>query len=109
MLPDEMTLLFLGSTRACAARLALAASAASALASAALGMPTTQTPQRVEDALVDVLEDVKNAELVAGLGPQLGQDLRIQVRAIGDDHLGNKARVLEVAEKAPHMILVVGT
>src|SRR5580700_8112605 len=96
MLPDEMTLLFPGRTRANAGTLlGLAASATSALASTGLGMPTTQAPQSVEDALVDVLEDVKNAQLVAGLGPQLGQDLRIQVRAVGDHDLGNKAHVLE--------------
>src|SRR5437762_1083840 len=93
MLPDEMTLFFPGRTIANAgAFLGLASPAASALASAGLGMPTPQAPQRVEDALVDVLEDVKNAQLVACLGPQLGQDLRIQVRAVGDHDLGHKAQ-----------------
>src|SRR5215469_8012244 len=110
MLPDEMTLFFPGRTIAkTGAFLGLASPAASALACAALGMPTTQAPQRVEDARVDVLEDVKNTELVAGLGPQLGQELRVQVRAVGDHHLGKKAQVLEVVQKTPHMVLVIGT
>src|ERR1700689_902382 len=110
MLPDEMALFFPGRTVANAgAFLGLALPAASALASAGLDMSTPQAPQRVENALVDVLEDVKNAQLVADLRPQLGQNRRIQVGAIGDYDLGNKAQVLEVVQKTPHMVLVVGT
>ena len=70
---------------------------------------TPLPPQRIQDTLVDVLEHVKDTELMLGFGPQLGQEFRIQVRAIGDDHLGSKPPVLEILEETPHVVVVVGT
>ena len=73
------------------------------------GQLATQATQRVQDTRVDFLDDVKDAKLVLGFGPQLGQELRIQVRTIADDDLGSKPPVLEVEEKTAHVFVVVGT
>ena len=44
-----------------------------------------------------------------GLGPQLSQQRRVEVRAVGDDGPGLQPPVLEVPEESPHVIVVVGT
>ena len=68
-----------------------------------------QPPHRVEDQLVDLLEDVEDAQLMVGLGPQLGQHGRVEVRAVGDDGLGSSPQFLRLLEEPPHVIVIVGT
>src|SRR5271154_6341791 len=83
-------------------------SAAATLAPAFGGMFSTQTSQRIQHALVDVLDDVKDTELVTSLGPHLCHQRWIKVRAIGGDHTRQEAPVLEVLQKPAHVRLVVG-
>jgi hypothetical protein len=52
-------------------------------------------------------DGVEDAQLVAGPRPQFGQQRRIEPRAIGHDHLGFHAPVLEVLEEPPHGVVVV--
>ena len=56
---------------------------------------------------MEVYQDVKHAQLVAGVRPQLGQDPRVEVRPVGHHHLGRKPPGLEVLEEPPHVGLVV--
>ena len=56
---------------------------------------------------MEVFQDVKHAQLVAGVRPQLGQDRRVEVRPVGHHHLGRKPPGLEVLEEPPHVGLVV--
>jgi hypothetical protein len=68
--PDVVGLCFSGHPLlSLGAFLRLGAPPTSAPASAGFGMPTPQAPHRIEDAPVDVLEDVKDAQLMAGVGP----------------------------------------
>src|SRR5581483_3027940 len=77
VLGDELGLVFVGQATPClGALLGLAASAAAPLASATAGQATTDAPHGVEDAVVDVLEHVEDAQLVTGLRPDLGQQRR---------------------------------
>jgi hypothetical protein len=57
---------------------------------------------------MEVFQDVKHAQLVAGVGPQLGQDRRVEVRPVGHHHRGRKPPGLEVLEEPPHVGLVIG-
>lgn len=89
LLPDEVGLLFaIQAFFVAGAFLSFGQASASAWASAGLSVLTAQAAQRVEDVLVDVFDDVKNAKLVAGSGPDFGQHFGVEVRAIGDDSLG---------------------
>jgi hypothetical protein len=45
---------------------------------------------------------------MVGLGPQLPEHGRVEVRAVGDNGLGMKPPVLEVLEEPPHVKLIVG-
>ena len=45
---------------------------------------------------------------MVGPGPQLGQQRRVEVRAVGDDGPGPKPPVLEVLKEPPHVIVIVG-
>ena len=56
---------------------------------------------------MEVFQDVKHAQLVAGVRPQLGQDRRVEVRPVGHHHRGRKPPGLEVLEEPPHVGLVV--
>ena len=79
-------------------------------AAPAFASPTellAQAAQGVEHVFVEVLENVKDAQLVSGLGPQFGQHRRIQVRAIGDHDAGSKPPLLEVVQEAAHVVLIV--
>ncbi len=91
-----------------AAGAVLAGSAAAALASAAGGMAAAEASQGVEHVGVDVLEDVEHAQLVAGVGPHVGQHRGVQIRAVGDDHPRREAVALEVVQDASHVVPVVG-
>src|SRR5262245_11900328 len=74
---------------------------------AATGSLTSQPLDGVEDQLVEVLHDVEDTQLVAGSGPDLGQQGRVEVGAVGNHHLGQQARALEAAQEAAHVVLVV--
>ena len=55
-----------------------------------LAPPLHRHPQpshRIEDQLVDLLDDVEDAQLMVGLGPQFPEHGRVEVRAVGDDGL----------------------
>ncbi len=86
----------------------LAGSAASSLASAGGGVAASESAQGIEDVGVDVLQDVEDAQLVAGVGPHVGQHRGVQIRAVGDDHVRGEAVGLEVVQDASHVALVVG-
>jgi len=45
--------------------------------------------------------------LMAGLRPEFGQDLRVEIRAVGDDHFGHQPPGLEVLQEPPHVVMVV--
>lgn len=108
MLPDEVRLLFLGFAIAFAGTLLrLAGPAAATLAFGLSGQLLPQPAQGIEDMLVDVLDHMKDAELVPCLGPDLGQHGRIEVGAVGDHDLGHQAPVVEVVQEAAHVVLVV--
>ena len=62
----------------------------------------------LDDQFVHVFEDVKNAQLVPCLRPQLSQDGRVEVGAIADHDLGPQAPAFQVAQEASHVLLVVG-
>src|SRR5579883_2936663 len=51
--------------------------------------------------------DTEDAQLVAGLRPQLGQHRRVEARAVADDHARREAGALQVAQEAPQVRLVV--
>ncbi len=109
MFPDEIRLLFLGRAAPVAgAFLGFAQAAAARSAFGFVGVFATQTPQGVEDAVVDVFDDVEDTELVAGLGPDLGQHLGIKIRAVADDDGRLKAMIPEIEQEATHVALVVG-
>ena len=57
---------------------------------------------------MEFLEDMEDTELVAGLRPEFGQDLRVEVRAVGHHHLGHQPPGLEVLQEPPHVVGVVG-
>jgi len=89
MLPDEVPLLLPGLALASAgAFLGLAGPTAASLASAFLGEFASESSQGIEDVGVDVLEDVEDAELMAGLGPEFGEEFGVEIGAVGDDDLG---------------------
>ena len=81
--------------------LLLAGPAAPALAAgvAAPGLPAAQPPDGVEDLVGDVLQDVEDAQLVPGGRPDLGQHRRVEVGAVGHDHLGQEAPVARARRK----------
>src|SRR5262249_43127809 len=62
----------------------------------------------IEHLLGDVLQDVEDAQLVGGVGPDLGQGGRVEVGPVGDDQAGQEAPVLQHQEEPPHVRLVVG-
>jgi hypothetical protein len=57
---------------------------------------------------VDLFDDVENTQLMLGVRPYFRQDLGIQIRAIGHHDQGQEAVLLEIAQEAPHMILIIG-
>src|SRR5690606_28561754 len=64
--------------------LAWPATAVFASAVAPAGHGPGQPPHPLEDQFVDVLEDVEDAQLVACVGPQLGQHAGVEVGAVAD-------------------------
>jgi hypothetical protein len=56
---------------------------------------------------VDRLEGVEDAQLMVGVGPLLGQQLGVEVRAVGDHDVRHQPPGLEVLEEPPHVIGVV--
>ena len=109
MFPDEVGLFFFGlSASAAGATLGLAQAAATGFAFGLVGVSASQTPQGVEDTTVDIFDDVEDTELVPGPGPDLGQQLGIEIRAIADDNGGQKALIFEVLQEAAHMVVIVG-
>src|SRR5580704_3093655 len=86
MLPDEVGLFLAGLPAASPCPLLrLARSSPPSLASASLGQLASESSQGIEHADVDVFEDMKDTQLMAGIGPEFGQQFRVEVRAIGDD------------------------
>ena len=73
--------------------------------------PPSQLPphplQGIQNLFVQILQDVEDAQLVAGLGPQFGQQRRIELRAVGHNDLRLHAPVLEVLEEPPQVVVVV--
>jgi hypothetical protein len=67
----------------------------------------SQPAHRSKDQGVDVLEEVEDAELVPGGGPQLVQHGGVQGRAVGDDHPRSQAPGLEVLQEAAQVTGVV--
>src|SRR5207302_10265503 len=73
------------------------------LTSQALSMAT----QRVKNMLVDVLENVEDAQLMSRFGPELGQHGRVQARAIRDRGFCSNTVGFEIAQEAAHVVLIV--
>src|SRR5208337_3406976 len=91
--------------------LGLAALAVPLLLPPALASPThgfLHSPHGIQHQLVDVLDDVKDAQLMVRVGPELGDHGGVQVRAVGDHDTRLEPPVLEVLEKPPHVDLIVG-
>ena len=108
-LPHEVRLLLLGRPQTLAVPLLiLGRPAPTTLPSAPSGELASEPSQGIEDVGIDVLDDMEDAELVAGVGPQFRQDRGVEVRAVGDDHSGQEAVIPEVVEYAPHMVPIVG-
>src|SRR5262249_7844486 len=108
LLPDEVGLFFLGFAIAFpGALLGLAQPTAPAFAFSLLGQSFAQAAQGIEDMVVDVLDDMENAQLVSCLGPDRRQHFRIQVRAVADHDLWGKSPVLEIVQEAAHVLLIV--
>src|SRR5271166_3379538 len=70
---------------------------------------TSQASQRIQNELVDVLDNMKYAQLMLGFRPQLGQHCWVQVGVVGDHNSRPQLPRLEVVEEPPHVILVVGS
>lgn len=68
-----------------------------------------QPPDRVEDQLVDVLDDMEDAQLVVRVGPQFAQDGGVEVRAVGDHDRGFQPPGSEVSQEPPHVRLIIGS
>ena len=75
-------------------------------AARALGPP--QPPHGRQDFVQHVAQQVENAQLVLGVGPNLGQQLRVEAGAIADHHLRSQPPAGQVAQEAAHVVLVVG-
>ncbi len=91
--------------------LGLAALAAPLLLPPALAAPAhgfLHSPHGIQNQRVDVLDDVEDAQLMVSLGPELGDRGGVQVRAVGDHDTRLEPPVLEVLEKPPHVIVIVG-
>lgn len=87
MLPDEVGLILLGLLlTAAGSLLGSAGSTPTPLASSLGGEFATHPSQGIEDVGIDVLEDVKDAQLMASLGPKVCQELRVEVGTVGHDH-----------------------
>ena len=56
---------------------------------------------------MEFLQDMEDTELMAGLGPEFGQERRVEVRAVGDHDLGREPPRLEVLEEPPHVVGVI--
>src|ERR1041384_2779108 len=109
MFPDEVSLLLFGFAAAVACTfLGLAQAAATRLTFGLVGVPTAQASQSREDKLIDVLDDVKDAELMLCLGPDFGQHFGIDIGAVADDDFGGKTMGAEIAKEAAHVLLIVG-
>src|SRR5215475_13063919 len=49
----------------------------------------------VQEELVDVLDDVKDTQLMLHLSPVALQSVLVERRAVGDDHLGIESAIFE--------------
>jgi hypothetical protein len=72
-------------------------------------MFSAATSYGVQDMVVDVLDDVENAQVMLGMGPYLCQNFGVKIRAIGHHHQGQEAMLFEIAQEALHVILIIGT
>src|SRR5262249_34715455 len=111
MLPDESCLVLGGrALPAPPGLLPLVGPAAPALAARppAPRLRPPQTPYGIQDLVQHVAQQVKDAQLVFGIGPDLGQQLRVQVRPVADYHLGLEPPAGQVTQEAPQVLLVVG-
>jgi hypothetical protein len=110
LFPDEIGFVLLGSFLLPTLALAsLARSTASAFAASHSRVISAATSHDVQDMVIDVLDDVENAQLVLGVRPDLGQNFGIKIRAIGHHHQGQKTMLFEIVQETPHVVLIIGT
>ena len=99
MLPDEGGLLFLAHATAVLSWLwgFLGGPTATLLAPfVALAFEAVfDSPYPVQEELVDVLDDVKDTQLMLNLSPVALQSVLVERRAVGDDHLGIESAIFE--------------
>jgi hypothetical protein len=108
LFPDEIGFFLLGGLQLPPlALLSLVRSAASTFAASDASVFPTVTSHGVQDVLVDVLDDVKNAQLMLGVGPDLCQNFGVKIGAIGHHHKRQETMLLEVTQKALHVILII--
>jgi hypothetical protein len=55
------------------------------------GQAAAEPPHRRQDLVVEVVEQVEDAQLVLAVGPDLRQQRRVQRRAVGHHHPGPQA------------------
>src|SRR5262249_53674968 len=67
-----------------------------------------QAPDRIQHLVQHVAQQVKDAQLVLGVGPNLGQQLRVEVGAVADHHRGLQSPAGQVAQETAHVVGVVG-
>jgi hypothetical protein len=65
-------------------------------------------PHRRQHLVQHVAQQVEDAQLMPGAGPDLGQQLRVEVGAVTDHHLRLQPPAGEVTQEAAHVFLVVG-
>src|SRR4029450_7629693 len=110
MVPDEGGLFFLRHALSLPLLLGFFAGTTTALLAAfvALALETVfDRPYPVEAQLVDLLDDVKDTQLMLDLSPVVLQTVFVKRRAIGDNHLSLEASIFEGLEKHVHMWLVI--
>src|SRR5262249_9246128 len=62
----------------------------------------------IQHLVQHVAQQVEDAQLVLGGGPNVGQHLRVQAGAVADHHLRPQPPAGQVAQEAPQVVLVVG-
>src|ERR1700730_14251156 len=82
-------------------RLARAATPTLAPGVAASRQRVGQTANRRDQQGIDILENMEDAQLMPRLRPQLGQDRRVEVGTIADDHAGQQSPALEIGQEKP--------
>src|SRR6185437_16952492 len=74
--------------------------------------PSRLRPLQAADALQHLVQhvthQVKDAQLVQGIRPNLSQQLRVEVGTVTDHDLGFEPPVGQVTQEAAHVFLVVG-